>query len=102
LALDGLQLEYAPTPMGNFASKTLFGYSRLSVAKSRRLAGKSRPLRFFLLRVTNFQKKTLIPAKTQFKGIPTTFPILARKIQITMPRPNALHGPQPKIKDIGN
>ena len=47
-------------------------------------------------------EKDINSSKTQFKGIPTSFPILARKIQMTMPRPNALHGPQPKIKDIGN
>jgi hypothetical protein len=38
-------------------------------------------------------------SKTQFKGIPASFPVLAGEIQMTMPRPNALHWPQPKIKE---
>jgi hypothetical protein len=60
------------------------------------------PAPFFSFEGYKLPEKDINSSKTQFKGIPTSFPILARKIQMTMPRPNALHGPQPKIKDIGN
>jgi hypothetical protein len=52
--------------------------------------------------VFSFDGYKLPDSKTQFKGIPTSFPILAGEIEMTMPGPNALHWPQSKIKDMGN
>ena len=43
------------------------------------------------------EKDIVNSSKTQLKGIPTSFPILAGEIQMTMPGPNALHCPQSKI-----
>ena len=50
----------------------------------------------------SFEGYKLPDSKTQFKGIPTSFRILAGEIEMTMPGPNALHWPQPKMKDMGN
>ena len=55
-----------------------------------------------LLKVTHIHKKKLYINKckcqqSELNGIPTSFPILAAEIQMTMPGSNTLHWPRPKI-----
>ena len=103
-ALDGFQLEYAPAPVGNHSAKKRLVFGRVKSPVDR---VKSRvPFLFFSFEgytngYTCPEKDIGNTSKTQFKGIPTSFPILAAEIQITMPG-NALHWQQPKILDVGN
>ena len=72
------------------------GWSRKVAFESRKVAAGSGKV---ARSVFSFEGYKLPDSKSQFKGIPTSFPLLAGEIEITMPGPN---WPQPKIKDMGN
>jgi hypothetical protein len=72
LALDVLQLEYVPSPMGNNASKSWSGKVAFWLGKVARsvfsFAGYKLP-----------EKYIVNSSKTRFKSIPTSFPFLRER-----------------------
>ena len=74
-------------------------WSRKVAFESRKVAAGSGKVARSLF---SFEGYEIPDSKIQFKGTPTSFPIVAGEIDMTMPGPNALHWPQPKIKDMGN
>ena len=83
-----------PRPQWEIMYKTR--WSRKVAFESRKVAAGSGKV---ARSVFSFEGYKLPDSKSQFKGIPTSFPLLAGEIEITMPGPN---WPQPKIKDMGN
>ena len=86
LALDGFQLEYAPRQWEIMHQKNAWFWS-----------GKVARSVFVTFEGYTLPQKEIKCQQSELNGIPTSFPVLAAEIQMTMPGSNTLHWPRPKI-----
>ena len=101
LALDGLNWNMF-LPQWEIMHQQKLWWDKVAFGSRKVAVGSGKVARavfsfFFWLHTS--RKDILNSSKTQLKGIPTSFPILAGEIQMTMPGPNALHWPQSKIQE---
>ena len=100
LALDGLNWNMF-LPQWEIMHQQKLWWDKVAFGSRKVAVGSGKVARavfsFFFFWLHTSRKDILNSSKTQLKGIPTSFPILAGEIQMTRSGPNALHWPQSKI-----